>query len=169
MLYPNVAAADIGAETHELEKRFVATLADARVRGCESELNAFIDACKTTKAVFSCTLDKLTRFVATGTDVFETYYSLERLRVRSENSGKLDWQRLRPQAEIELLGSHSHIDQLFYSLLSIDGEGLGTYGECTSVLKEQMIAHRSSCFEENTAVFFGKTGPFPPGKRSPLS
>jgi hypothetical protein len=170
MLYPNVGAASALAETDELERRFTTTMLDAKVRGCESELNAFTDACKKTKAVFNCPLERLQRSVASGTEVFETYYDLERLRVRAEGSGDVDWERRRPQAEIELLGSERHIDQLSYALLSIDGEGLpGTYGECTSVLKESMVAHRSSCFEENTAVFWDKTKSFPPGRRSDWS
>lgn len=170
MLFPNVQAANVAKEVQELENRFAKALADAKARGCDSELNAFVTACKGTKAVFNCSLEKLTRAVATGTDTFETYYDLERLRIRSENTGDVDWQRVRPQAEIELLGSERYIDQLFYSLLSIDGDGLASYGECSCVLKDSMISHRSSCFEENTGVFWEKTRrPFPPGKRSDWS
>lgn len=95
MLYPNVKAANIVAETDELEKRFAAAVADAKVRGCESELNALMDACKKTKAVLNCSLLRLHRYLASGTDVFETYYDLERLRVRSE-SGDVEWKHLRP-------------------------------------------------------------------------
>ncbi len=88
------------------------------------------------------------------------------LRIRSETPDGLNWEKLRPQAEIELLGSDQHKDLLSYSLLSIFGDGLSTYGECTILLRESMIAHRCSCFEENTAVFWKNNKGFPPGKRS---
>src|SRR2546425_1060323 len=37
--------------------------------------------------------------------------------------------------------------------LSLDGHGLPNYGECSIVLREEMIADRTSVFEENSALF----------------
>jgi len=165
-LFPNVRMANQPSQKEKLENRYVAALDDARQRACEPELTAFSDACKATRAVLNCTLAQLYRRVASGTEVFETFYDLERLLVRSDTPSQPDWQTLRPQAEIELLGCDEHKDRLFYALLSIEEEGLTTYGECTVVLKEAMIAHRSSCFEENTGVFWMQNKTFPPGKRS---
>ena len=145
-------------EKEELERRFIAAVNDAKSRGCELELNALTDACRASKAVFNCTLERLQRSVASGTEVFETYYDLERLRIRSENSGGIDWERFRPQAEIELLGSDRHKDRLFYSLLSIDGDGLTSYGECTSVLKESMIARTGRHALKRTRGSSGRIG-----------
>lgn len=165
-LFPNVRMANQPSEKAELENRYLAAFTDAAQRACEAELTAFSDACRATQAVFNCTLEKLHRTIASGTEVFETYYDLERLRVRSDTPSELNWEKLRPQAETELLGCDQHKDRLFYALLSIQEDGLATYGECSAVFKESMIAHRSSCFEENTGVSWMRNKAFPHGKRS---
>jgi hypothetical protein len=105
-------------------------------------------------------LQKLFRAVCTGTEIIETYHDLERLRLQSADPGKFDWAKLRPQAEIELFGTHKHLDKIHYACLSIDGNGLRSYGECTVQLAEQMIAHRTSCFEGNTAIIYKNSGDF---------
>jgi hypothetical protein len=43
---------------------------------------------------------------------------------------------------------------LHYAALSLDGVGLESYGECTVTLREEMVFHRASCFEENSALIF---------------
>ncbi len=126
---------------------------------CEDIAERFLDACKQSSAVFSCPVLKLHREIASGTDLFETYYDLERLKLRSEIPAGFDWAKLRPQAEIELLGTHKNIDQIHYACLSLDGKDLG-YGDCLVKLSESMIAHRSSCFEGNTAVIYAILGHF---------
>ena len=86
MLFPNVRMAQESSQKKELEERFLSAINDAKQRGCEPELVAFSDACKTSKAVFNCSLEKLFREIATGTDIFETYYDLERLCISVRNS-----------------------------------------------------------------------------------
>ena len=73
---------------------------------------------------------------------------------RTERPIDHDWQKLRPQAEIELLGNHQHLDKLHYAALSLNGDGLDSYGNCTVTLREEMIAHRASCFEGNSALIY---------------
>jgi hypothetical protein len=40
--------------------------------------------------------------------------------------------------------------------LTFDGVGLDNYGECSMILKEAMIAHRASVFEENSVQFMDR-------------
>lgn len=129
-------------------------------RGCENVLASFEKACAKSFAVVNCPLLKLHRELASGTDVFETYYYLERLRIRWERPVGPNWAKLRPQAEVELLGTHQHLDQLHYAALSLDGTGLKGYGECTVTLREEMIAHRASCFEGNSALIYDSNRTF---------
>jgi hypothetical protein len=103
---------------------------------------------------------KLFREIASGTDLFETYHDLERLRIRSERPAGHNWQKLRPQAEIELLGSDQHQDKLHYAALSLDGVGLDSYGDCTVTLCEEMICHRATCFEGNSALIYDEKHDF---------
>ncbi|MDA1013895.1 MAG: hypothetical protein O3A00_05505 [Planctomycetota bacterium] len=59
------------------------------------------------------------------------------------------------------------MDQLHYACLTLNDCGLPHYGECTILLREDMIAHRSSVFEENSAMFVQRKGvPLTKGLRS---
>ena len=155
-LFPNVKLAQQTQETDKLEKRYKAALADAASRGCSSIADEFDTECKSSSAICRYPVERLHRHIASGTDLFAGYYELEQLRLRMSAPSGFDWERLRPQAEIELLGNSAHINenQIHYACLSIDGEGLNTYGDCILQLSEPMIAHRASCFDGNTAVIF---------------
>jgi hypothetical protein len=122
--------------------------------GREKEFNDFFNAASTSHALFACPLLKLHREIAGETEIFETYYQLEALRLRATVPKSLDWEKIRPQAEAELLGSDKNKEYLHYACLSLDWEGLMSFGDCIVQLKECMIAHRASCFEGNTAVIY---------------
>lgn len=150
--FPNVDLSKDPAEKQKLESRYEAAIAKSKQRGCEEIVNQFATACTRAVAVFVCTLQRLYRGVASGTQLYETYHDLEQLRLRTSPAGDYDWDKLRLKAEIELLGTHVHLDKIHYACLSIDGFGLSSYGECVVQLAEPMIAHRASCFEGNSAV-----------------
>lgn len=153
-LFPNVGLAEHREERQKLIDRYENAKENCRRRGCEKALAEFERVCDTSVAVFNCSTLKLFRQIASGTDLFETYHDLESLRIRSERPLGHNWQKLRPQAEIELLGSHRHLDKLHYAALSLDGLGLDSYGDCTVTFGEEMIRHRASCFEENSALIY---------------
>ena len=153
-LFPNVRLAEHDEERQKLIDRYGRAKEDCRRRGHEKALAEFEQVCDTSVAVFNCSTLKLFRQIASGTDLFETYHDLERLRIRSERPVGHNWQKLRPQAEIELLGSHHHLDKLHYAALSLDGVGLDSYGDCTVTLREEMISHRASCFDGNSALIY---------------
>ena len=153
-LFPNVQLAEHEEERQKLIDRYEEAKEDCRRLGREKTLAEFERVCDTSDAVFNCPTLKLFRQIASGTDLFETCHDLESLRIRSERPVGHDWQKLRPQAEIELLGSHQHLDKLHYAALSLDGVGLDSYGDCTVVLREEMISHRASCFDGNSALIY---------------
>lgn len=159
-LFPNVDLANRPIEKTKLVSRYQAALAECRRRGCEETAQQFTESCTEAVAVFACSLQRLHRQVASGTDVFETFYDLDRLRLQTSEPGEFDWGRLRPQAEIELLGSHVHLDKLHYACLSLDGLGLSSYGDCLVVLANHMVGHRTTCFEGNSAVIYAKDHDF---------
>jgi hypothetical protein len=142
------------AEKEKLEQEYQAALRDASRRACDGEAIRFETCCKKSNAVFACSVEKLFREVATGSEVFETYSDLERLRLNAASTGVYNWTKLRPQAEIELLGSDAHRDKIHYACLSLDGLGPIRYGDCFVQLASHMIAHRASCFAGNTALVF---------------
>lgn len=159
-LFPNVSNAASPREKEKLDERFSKAKSryDADNRG--DEFARFLAAAAGSHALFNCALERLHREVASGTEIIETYYQLEELRLRATGYPDLDWDKLRPQAEIELLGSHHHIERLHYACLSLNWDGLTSYGDCVVKLDEKMIGHRASCFEGNTAVVFFIHGNF---------
>lgn len=159
-LFPNVSNAGGPAEKRKLDERFSKAKArcDAEDRGAEFE--RFRTVAAGSHALFNCALERLHREIASGTDIIETYYQLEELRLRVTGHPDLDWDKLRPQAEIALLGSHHHIERLHYACLSLTWDGLTSYGDCVVKLDDKMIGHRASCFEGNTAVVFFIRGNF---------
>lgn len=64
-------------------------------------------------------------------------------------------------------------EQITFAALSLDGIGLSNYGSCSIVLRNDMIAHRATVFEENSVTFTErhgvamKKGKVPHGYRAP--
>lgn len=156
--FPNVDLAETPDEREKLRAKYDAVMMNSTLRHVDDIVRSFERACESSVAVFACPILKLHRAIASSTDIFETYYDLERLKLRADTPAgvSFDWARLRPQAEIELLGDHHNIDKLHYACLSLNGDGLESYGDCIVQLATEMIAHRASCFEGNTAVLFKK-------------
>ena len=152
--FPNVDIANSSVEVDKLNLRYDAGKEECNGRGQSGLFERFEATCEASAAVFACSLQKLNREVATGTELFDTFFDLERLRLQSSTPGDFDWRKLRPQAEIELLGSHDHLDKIHYACLSLDWASLTNYGDCFVKLSEPMIAHRATCFEGNTAVIY---------------
>lgn len=165
-LYPNVRVAETVEEIGALERRFSDAIEDAEARGCKAQVEAFAEACATTRAVMNYPIDKLGRTASAGTEIFERYCDLERLRIRSEKPAGIDWESIRYHAEIELMKTPRYCGQLHYASLSFTDLGLAHYGECSLTLREEMISHRSSCFETNTGVLWKDRKAFDTGKRS---
>jgi len=151
-----VDIAEEQTERNRLQIRYENAMHSIQNRGCEATAAHFELACRRSVAVFKVTLQRLLRETATGTAIYETYYDLERLRLSTSPPGKYNWDKLRQHAEIEILGSSDHRDQLHYACLSIGGHGLAYYGECTVELRDGMIGHRASCFEGNSAVLYSR-------------
>ena len=157
-LFPNVRLANRQSERDKLEQRYQDALADAKTRGCSDQLDAFEAECSTSKAVFRCELLRLQAEIASGTNLYKPFRDIERLRLRYQKPAGLDWPKLRIQAERELLGNDQHLGNVHYACLSLNGEGLISYGNVTVLLSEPMIAHRASCIEGNSALLFAKQG-----------
>ncbi len=154
-LCPNVRLADAIEEKTALENRYRVALHLTSNRA--SVVQQFEAAVATSRAVMGASLNKLIPLATGFYEVYATYYDLVDLRfLRPPTAGEPDWAKRRPQAEIELLGSAKHIDKLHYAALSLNGKSLPSYGECTVLLKDHMIAHRASAFEGNSALFIDR-------------
>jgi len=153
-LFPNVAKSTNPAELKKLDAKLEKQKLACDSRGTAKEFTDFLDAASASHALFACPLLKLHREIAGESEIFETFYQLEALRLRTTAPKTLDWGKIRPQAETELLGSDKNKENLHYACLSLDWESLTSYGDCIVQLEDRMIAHRASCFEGNTAVIY---------------
>ena len=118
----------------------------------------FETACKGSSAVFRCELLRLHNEITSEGEIYRPYRDLERQRLRYERSTDRNWPALRIQAERELLGNDDHLGNVHYASVSINGEGITSYGDVTVTLSERMISHRASCIEGNSAELFAKHG-----------
>jgi hypothetical protein len=67
------------------------------------------------------------------------------------------WATIRIPAESALYGEQNR-QELHFAALSPDDEGLSNYGDCSITLREKLISHRTTVFNENMLEFFGRHG-----------
>ena len=153
--FPNVEDAAAPSELAALRRRYDDAVRDAEARGCKDELSDFEAAVAGgSKAIFACPLTKLMPLVTGLHDLYAPYYKLAELRLPQgpPPSGTPNWEILRPVVETTMFGDEFKTE-IHHAALTLDGRGLSSYGECFVSLRESMIAHRASVFEENSLLF----------------
>jgi hypothetical protein len=165
--FPNVMKAHSEPHRAALEACYRAAKDMAQTQGRQVALQAFEKTCAGSQAVFCCRADKLLAVANRNSGIYANYYDLVDLKLGSGTQpGEPDWDVERPMSEILLLGGIQHFKKLHYAALSLNEEGLSHYGECTVELREDMIAHRSSIFEENLGRHFARERSLDTGLRS---
>lgn len=167
--YPNVRAAEHVEETRALDRRCQEALDRARSAGLEDKAKDLEAALSTSKAVISCSLLEVQNLVFKEDETFSTYHQKVLAGIKWPQGGKWDLLRMACEASI-FPGYYQHIR---FGALSLDGMGLKNYGNCYLVVKDDMIAHRASVFEENNVLLIinleiqaGKLHDLPKGFRS---
>jgi hypothetical protein len=158
-----VKAAQVPSERAELEARYQAALRKAESRGARKVLEAFEVATRSSKAVIARPFREIERLSSSDKEVVSTFYQLMRGEVRLPHGNK--WDVLRGLADEALFPGAR--ESIRFAALSLDGSGLPHYGDCSFVLRESMIAHRASVYEENSAIAMKKHSyDPPPGRRA---
>lgn len=147
--YPNVYAAEAADETAAIQRRYQAAKADAATRGATSAVNSFETAAGAARVVIARPEGELQRLITSDQQLYATYYQLLNSGVMHPTGS--EWDLLRRLAD-ELIFT-GYREQIRFGALSLDGVGVINYGDCFIVLRTDMIAHRSSVFEENSALF----------------
>jgi hypothetical protein len=150
-LFPNVEAAEADDERAALEVRYQSAQAEGAARGVDSILKDFESALANSSAVIARSVTETQRLATSDHELYATYYQLIGAGVKVPEGSK--WDILRVAADAALFPNYK--EQIRFAALSLDGAGLFNYGECLLVLKEEMIAHRASVFEENSVTFMG--------------
>jgi len=96
----------------------------------------------------------LDRLSASDKELFPSYYGMLKGEVRLPHGNV--WDGLRGVADEALFPGYK--EHIRFAALSLDDLGVTNYGECSFVLREPMIAHRASVFEENSTLFLKKHG-----------
>jgi hypothetical protein len=123
----------------------------------------FEAACRRSKAVINRPVADLDRLAASDRQLYATYYQRVGAEVQAPTGDA--WDRWRRIADATLFPLYE--DRIRFGALSLDGVGVQSYGECSLVLRDEMIAQRTTVFEDNSAVFVRDKGPkLRPGHRA---
>jgi len=161
--FPNVKEAQEPKEIKALDRRYAAALRDAAGRGARKKVQSFEVTTRSSKAVRVLPLRELERLASSDKEIFSTYYKLLEAEVRVPDDTK--WDVLRARADDTLFPGYK--EEIRFAALSLDGVGPESYGECSFVLRDDMIAHRASVFEGNSALIMKRKLNVPPGFRAP--
>lgn len=148
-LFPNVRAAESKEESDALDARYTAATQKAAARGCVTQVQGFEGVAAGSRAVIARSVNEVLRLASDDKELYSTFYKLGKADVRLPSGEK--WDSLREVAESALFTSYR--EEIRFAALSVDGIGLRNYGVCSLVLRDDMIAHRASVFEENCVLF----------------
>jgi len=150
----NVLAADKPDERAALDRRYQAARKDATARSADGPLQDFENALAGSQAVIARSENDVLRLASSARQLYATYYQMIDAGLQLPDGD--EWDALREPADTVLFPHYKK--QVRFGALSLDGVGLTRYGSCSIVLREEMIAHRTSMFEENSTLFVERHG-----------
>lgn len=151
-LFPNVRKAREAALSSALARRHQTALERAASRGTAAVASSFETAAGSSRAVMARPVEEALRLVKEDHQAYASFYSLLHAGARLPDDSP--WTRLRGLADMELFGTYR--DKIRFAALSLNGQSLPHYGEVHLELADEMVAHRATVFEENSAVFFDR-------------
>jgi hypothetical protein len=161
---PNVRTARVPIERETLAVRYEAAMEDAAARGCEKIVRHFESAITSSKVIITSSVNEVARLAISESELYAHYIS----GVIGENFNPGD-----KTTSVDDLLFPGYKDQIRYATLSLSGIGLVNYGDLSLVLRDDLIAHRTSFFEENSVLFLENhktilmaNGSLPPGYRA---
>jgi hypothetical protein len=144
----NTRRASIRSEVLALDQKYSAAITGLKANGLEKETNELVHEINTNgKAIINTNIDFLWEWLVKGSGSYVGYKRLvinnSRPKAKFENDVK------RTLHDSILFGSAD----LIYSALTIDEQGLTSYGEATIILKIPSIQNRTSALETNSYFF----------------
>ncbi len=153
-IFWNVIDADKADERAALQARYDAAKTDALARAAGAAVKNFETAIAGSKAVLARSMDDVQQLANSTRQLYATYYQLIEAGLRLPDND--EWNRARELTDTVLFPHYK--DQIRFAALSLDGAGLSTFGDCSIELREEMIAHRASVFDENSVLFMEHHG-----------
>lgn len=162
-LFPNVRAAKEPLEVQALERRYKDAMEATEARGVSAVAVRFQEALAQSKAVMNRPSAVALQVMKSENEIYGTYYDLLRAHLRIPQGD--EWDVLRVALEEALFPGYK--EHIRFAALSVDGRGLRNYGDCSMVLRESMIAHRATVFQENCVLFMKRRGDLASGLQVP--
>lgn len=150
----NVISADDVDERAALDRRYQATKADSVSRNADGCLQDFENAIAASKAVIVRPEHDVLRLATSTRQLYSTYYQQIEAELRLPDGER--WDALREIADTVLFPQYKK--DIRFGAMSLDGIGVLNYGTCSITLRDEMISHRASVFEENSARFVEREG-----------
>lgn len=125
-------------------------MADLTARGARKAGEALEEAmCRRSQAVLARPMAELDRLASSERNGYVSFYELVDAGLRiPEDSG---WDVWRKSADTLFFPHYER--HVRFASLTLDGCGLPHYGDGFVVLRDDMIAHRTTVFDENSAAF----------------
>ena len=161
--YPNVRAAGADDEAIALRARFQEAEEDAERRNCLLQLQRFGAAVAGSKAIICRSLQGALSFVSSDNALYNTFYQQVESGARIPEANF--WDRARVPVDGTLFPMYQ--EKIVFGMLSLDNQGSSYHGPYVIVLKESMVGHRASVFEENSVNFFQKRSDIRVGGAAP--
>jgi hypothetical protein len=152
--YWNVINAGEADERTALKDRYDAAKANALARGADAAVQDFETAVADSKAVIARSIEEVQRLARSTHEIFGPYYLLIAAELKLPDGD--EWDIVRQLADTVLFPHHK--EHIRFAALSLDGIGLSKYGGCSIQIRNDMIAHRASVIEENSALFMERHG-----------
>jgi hypothetical protein len=152
-LFPNINAAKRQEERDALDQRYQEAYQTAKANGMESKLRKYEAAASKSEAVISRSFSEIQRLSYSEDEVYATFY--QRVEAGLRLAGGDSWDRLRSVADTILFGGENKRHVRFASL-TLDEQGLPHYGDGSLLVREEMIEHRATVFEENSVLFMSR-------------
>jgi len=153
-IFWNVRQADDDTERAALQGRYDIAKADALSRGVDLIVEDFENAVSKSVAVIARSETELHRLASSSRQLYGTYYQQIEAGLRLPDGN--EWDMAREITDSILFPNYKQ--KIRFAALSLDGRGLSNYGSCSLVLRDDMIAHRSSVFDQNSVLFMERHG-----------
>jgi hypothetical protein len=151
--FPNVRLADRQEERDELERRYQEALSDAESRGCKDAVLAFErEIAVRSKAITNNKSRIVFDKSISDNELYASYY--ERIEGGSRIPDDDNWDFFRRITD-ETIFPYFKSD-IHFAALTLDGEGLPNYGDCSIVFRDNMIDRRTSVIECNSVMLIIK-------------
>lgn len=152
-LFPNVTTAHALAEKVGLKDRYQAARNEAQTRSAGVLVQQFEEVvAQHSHAVIARSFGEMIRLASSDSEVYSTFYNLVQAGIHIPKSEK--WDKYR--GIVDEMFFPYYKEHIRFAALSLDDNGLINYGEFSLVLRNDMISHRATVFEENSMLFVKK-------------